>query len=203
MTNITDLTNNVITLTNNDLFYVGDETSGTYTDGKITFENLKSSLTSDGYITAASTITDNAIVRGDGGAKGVQSSGVTIDDSDNIGTTGALTITATVPTINLATGATTAKIDGTIGDLRLYAHSINRQIEFWDANLNTKRAEILLSQKGAYLFEDLNGMYTGSGSPEGVLSAPIGSSYLRTDGGAGTTFYVKESGVGNTGWVGK
>lgn len=43
----------------------------------------------------------------------------------------------------------------------------------------------------------------GTGSPEGVLTAPVGSLYLRTDGGAGTCFYVKESGAGNTGWVAK
>ncbi|PYJ70249.1 MAG: hypothetical protein DME75_09605 [Verrucomicrobia bacterium] len=43
----------------------------------------------------------------------------------------------------------------------------------------------------------------GSGSPEGVVTADKGSVYHRTDGGAGTSFYVKESGTGNTGWVGK
>lgn len=43
----------------------------------------------------------------------------------------------------------------------------------------------------------------GSGSPEGVVTAPIGATYSREDGGAGTSFYVKESGVGNTGWVAK
>lgn len=43
----------------------------------------------------------------------------------------------------------------------------------------------------------------GTGSPEGVVTAPVGSTYRRTDGGAGTSFYVKESGGGNTGWVGK
>ncbi len=41
------------------------------------------------------------------------------------------------------------------------------------------------------------------GSPNGVITAPIGSLALRTDGGAGTTLYVKESTSGNTGWVGK
>lgn len=44
---------------------------------------------------------------------------------------------------------------------------------------------------------------TGAGSPEGVVTAPVGSLYTRTDGGAGTTLYVKESGTGNTGWVAK
>lgn len=43
----------------------------------------------------------------------------------------------------------------------------------------------------------------GSGTPEGVLTAPVGSTYHRTNGGAGTSFYVKESGTGNTGWIGK
>jgi hypothetical protein len=44
---------------------------------------------------------------------------------------------------------------------------------------------------------------SGTGTPEGVVTANVGSLFLRTDGGAGTTLYVKESGTGNTGWVGK
>lgn len=43
----------------------------------------------------------------------------------------------------------------------------------------------------------------GSGTPEGVVTAVVGSIYSRTDGGAATSFYVKESGSGNTGWVAK
>lgn len=35
------------------------------------------------------------------------------------------------------------------------------------------------------------------------VAATVGSLFLRTDGGAGSTLYVKESGAGNTGWVGK
>lgn len=41
----------------------------------------------------------------------------------------------------------------------------------------------------------------GTGSPESVVTAPIGTIYHRTDGGTNTTIYRKESGVGNTGWV--
>jgi hypothetical protein len=44
---------------------------------------------------------------------------------------------------------------------------------------------------------------SGAGTPEGSVTAVVGSLYTRTDGGAGTTLYVKESGVGNTGWVAK
>jgi hypothetical protein len=43
----------------------------------------------------------------------------------------------------------------------------------------------------------------GTGSPEGVVTAPIGSMYSRTDGGTNTTLYVKQSGTGNTGWAAK
>jgi hypothetical protein len=48
-----------------------------------------------------------------------------------------------------------------------------------------------------------NTVSSGTGTPEGALTAPVGSLYLRFDGGAGTTLYVKETGTGNTGWVGK
>lgn len=44
---------------------------------------------------------------------------------------------------------------------------------------------------------------SGSGTPEGAVTAPVGSLFTRTDGGASTTLYVKESGSGNTGWIAK
>lgn len=43
--------------------------------------------------------------------------------------------------------------------------------------------------------------YRGKGSPEGFVKAPVGSTYQRTNGGTSTTFYIKETGTGNTGWV--
>lgn len=43
----------------------------------------------------------------------------------------------------------------------------------------------------------------GTGTPEGVVAAGVGSLFLRTDGGAGTTLYIKETGTGTTGWVAK
>jgi hypothetical protein len=61
----------------------------------------------------------------------------------------------------------------------------------------TVRPMRLLMDTGAVVWR------TGSGSPEGVITAGVGSLYTRTDGGAGTTLYVKESGTGNTGWVAK
>jgi hypothetical protein len=44
-------------------------------------------------------------------------------------------------------------------------------------------------------------IYHGIGTPEGALSAGIGSLYMRADGGSGTSVYIKESGTGATGWT--
>lgn len=41
----------------------------------------------------------------------------------------------------------------------------------------------------------------GNGSPEGVVIASPGSTFRSFNGGSSTTFYVKESGVTNTGWI--
>lgn len=49
----------------------------------------------------------------------------------------------------------------------------------------------------------INLFSSGIGSPQGILTAPVGSLYTRTDGGTSTTLYVKETGTGNTGWVAK
>jgi len=44
------------------------------------------------------------------------------------------------------------------------------------------------------------GWFRGSGSPEGAVTAGVGSYYTREDGASGTTLYTKTSGTGNTGW---
>lgn len=69
-------------------------------------------LSGSGDVSASSNITDNAIVRGDGGSKGVQDSGILIDDSDNM--TGVNSITLT----EKAVGSTPSS-----GNLDLYADS--------------------------------------------------------------------------------
>lgn len=68
---------------------------------------------------------------------------------------------------------------------------------------NSASLEVRLADDSGFTsFQSLYQRF-GSGTPEGVVTAPIGAFYSRTDGGAGTSFYVKESGVGNTGWVAK
>jgi hypothetical protein len=41
----------------------------------------------------------------------------------------------------------------------------------------------------------------GAGTPEGAVTAPVGSLWSRTNGAAGSAVYRKESGTGNTGWA--
>ncbi len=63
------------------------------------------------------------------------------------------------------------------------------------------------TQRGAEYLEEMtrqvneSTMVVATGSPEGVVSAVVGETYIDTAGGAGSTLYVKVSGVGNTGWL--
>ena len=73
--------------------------------------------------------------------------------------------------------------------------TVNGDTGAWGTILN----EFLLVAHGAD--GSLLLIHSGSGSPEGVVTAGIGTLYKRTDGGYGSTLYVKESGAGNTGWI--
>jgi hypothetical protein len=86
--------------------------------------------------------------------------------------------------------------DVMIGD----SFNVTGAVDF-DSTLNVDGAATFNSTSGI----TNNGVkwIAGSNSPEGVVTAPVGSLYSRTNGGAGTSLYVKESGAGNTGWVGK
>ena len=61
--------------------------------------------------------------------------------------------------------------------------------------------ENMLDRELANMREVLGWDYSGNGSPEGVVTAPIGARYRRKD--AAPALYVKETGTGNTGWVAK
>ena len=51
---------------------------------------------------------------------------------------------------------------------------------------------------------DYLGIKVGTGVPNGSVTGSVGDIYRRTDGGALTSVYFKESGNDtNTGWVGK
>jgi len=64
------------------------------------------------------------------------------------------------------------------------------------AGLNVASGQIIYSA-------NVGRIYFGSGTPEGAVTATVGSIYLRNNGGVGSSFYVKETGSGNTGWAAK
>jgi len=66
-----------------------------------------------------------------------------------------------------------------------------------------KREIDALARSHANAIEGLR-IYRGAGSPENVVLGSVGDMYLRTDGGAGTVLWIKESGTATTtGWVAK
>jgi hypothetical protein len=89
----------------------------------------------------------------------------------------------TNPTIQLAMGGSGAGSAWTIGAL-----SVSDRTFSANADPQDPRAMIFM----------------GTGTPVGQIVASPGALYLRRDGGAVTSLYVKESGLGtNTGWVAK
>jgi hypothetical protein len=63
-------------------------------------------------------------------------------------------------------------------------------------------AGVIESPTGYRFGDDTTPSWTvGAGTPEGVVSAPVGSMFSRTDGGTDTSMYRKEVGTDATGWV--
>lgn len=108
---VTDFDNDVL------LFHNGTATQGvvsmgitqftTPTDGFVPKYNATSNAfelatpTASNVNTAAGAIGDNKLMRGDGGDRGTQQTGITIDDSDNV--TGVASLTATSVTVGAST----------------------------------------------------------------------------------------------------
>ncbi|GAA1680853.1 hypothetical protein GCM10010977_21290 [Citricoccus zhacaiensis] len=66
--------------------------------------------------------------------------------------------------------------------------------------LNAAAAKPINTTSGTACFVD----ESGSGDPNGAFFATAGSRWARTDGGAGTSLYVKETGpTSAAGWVAK
>lgn len=153
----------------------------------------------------STTIADSATGNG---YWGVMAAGTVVTYGDL--TLGALNGTAATRSIGANTGS--VRFDPT-GRVYLNAISSTQQWVMGSTAFNpstdasfslgqpTLRPSAVYSVK--YMNSATVGVNFGTGSPEGVLTAGIGSLYLRTDGSASTTLYVKESGTGNTGWVAK
>lgn len=184
--------------------------------------------------TLPSSTTDNTLPRFDSTAGNIQTSGIVVDDSNNmssigtISSTGRVTITngyirmsdffgiedtngnpvftfvkvaSATAHVQLVNGVATCTIraggSATNSPLRLEAKGSGDVYVGTGFDLVVEDAKVFMSSTSGPFIQ------SGSGTPESVVTAPIGSLFMRTDGGSSTTLYVKESGTGNTGWVGK
>jgi hypothetical protein len=120
--------------------------------------------------------------------------------------TGALTITKTSTSALLIEndgGTDTLKVDSSGGYLQL---ANNANLAGYSDAYSTEKWHITTSTGDLQLDGQIEiaasvTIRSGTGSPEGVVTAVVGSLYLRTNGAGGTTAYIKESGAGNTGWT--
>lgn len=114
--------------------------------------------------------------------------------------------------ITKVTSNTSTAYPATTGILFVRRYTVNRiELRFIQGNSNGLAREWIgyYDSNISPTFTGWNKVVTsetiieGSGSPEGVITATVGKLYLRSDGGASTTLYVKQSGTGNTGWIAK
>lgn len=63
-----------------------------------------------------------------------------------------------------------------------------------------KNLEREVRELRALLMSRTGYLLRGNGSPVGAVSAPVGTLFLRGNGAASSTLYIKESGTGTSGW---
>lgn len=93
------------------------------------------------------------------------------------------------------------------------AGTFNKNVIIGNNTLNLTQG-LFSSVGGTFLYQNIvrdcidNGtpvyyVFTGGFDPEGNFAAPTGTLWIYPSGGANNVLHVKESGTGNTGWVGK
>jgi len=156
-------------------------------------------------VTGPASSTDNTLPRFDlATGKVLQGSGVTVDDSNNIsglgtvagtGLAGSL-LSSTSPVMDGVAAAGT----GVVPSRQDHVHPTDTSRAPTASPTFTGRVTVAsgaangISQSGTL---DL----VGTGSPEGVVTAPVGSTWRDTNATTGAIKWIKTSGTGNTGWV--
>lgn len=194
-----------------DIVSTGD--TGTVTNTMLAGSIALSKLATTGTASASTYL------RGDGAWTAIDLSGylplaggtMTGVITASAGSVSAPSITFTGATSNTGIYSTgTDTIDFAINGVRRVYIDVNGTIQTSGSGIQITNGNMIsngnyFSRGGGYYLgaSDNCNISTGTGSPEGVVTAKVGSLYLRSDGGASTTLYVKESGTGNTGWVAK
>lgn len=112
--------------------------------------------------------------------------------------TGALYVNAQdTSSVNIRAGGT---------DVGVFSRSSAPALTLVPVSSNYPGVQVSTASKYGVQLQGASGpiLCAGSGSPEGVLPAAVGSLYMRTDGGTSTALYVKETGTTtSSGWVAK
>jgi len=120
--------------------------------------------------------------------------GIVILGNDNVGTINGNTFLRINDSLNTYVSERGIYIAGASNNLVMIGDNYN--------NFVIELSGITLSNS---LFGKFGGtgvnVYCGINSPEGVVTAGVGSLFIRTNGSVGATLYVKQSGTGNTGWT--
>lgn len=69
------------------------------------------------------------------------------------------------------------------------------------ADLPTTKIRSMVDKGLIDYVKDDGSLMSGTGSPQGVVTAPVGSIWHQTDSTVGVTHWRKATGTGNTGWV--
>lgn len=82
-------------------------------------------------------------------------------------------------------------------------------IELTPQSIQTAQGVAELNRMLRTLFQNIPGntddvkVFSGYGTPEGAVKANVGSIFMRLDGGANTSIYIKETGSDGNGWTAK
>jgi hypothetical protein len=180
-------------------------------------------LTGTGSTTSGSSV-DNTVARFDGTGGALQGSGVTIDDSGNVGGVAGLNVSkaayagvqvssnaGTGPYIQLATAGVgrwdffrndeTESGSGAGSNLQINRLSDAGGLAGTPIKINRATGRVTFGDVGSTAGLELGSsgptITVGTGAPS--HSAPNGSVYLRTDGTSTTTLYIRAAGA----WVAK
>ena len=156
------------------------ETSGVRTPVRLYARDVRNSGTGAAYWAGMHIYTDR------GGDLDIETSDSTTNSrvgDMTLNSSGAVTITSGASTV-----AGTYDVDITSED---------------DVNIDSTTGDTNIDSTGGDVNIQGVAFKSGTGTPESAVTGNVGDLFIRTDGGAGTVLYVKESGTGNTGWAAK